>query len=511
MYGKILLALFSPILITISLVILKDLISLFRYWKLYKGQGIKMFYGPWIGVYLIFKKTDNRDVLKPYVELLNGTYKNEELFCYNNPKNPAIGVILKSPEIIKKFFLKEIDHTKKIPIVEAGDEKHDFFFKSGDHAMKMRGIFNTFFLPENLKNITPKLRDIIQEWMEIIKKENWNKEEKIEFKKIDMRKKMAKIMSSIVNEILFGDKNPPKVDGLSLPETEEIVLKKLFGETGKNIFNLLTFGYAHKLGLIKSSRDLVILAKKMKKACTESIKKRMESTRLEDLGCTVMDLLIKHNLTAEESDKLSMDEIVETSISMIGAGQDTSKNSIEILIHEISSRPKILKKIIEEELPKILTQDDDKYNYDAYFRSDYLNSVISESLRRDCPAPMSFPRVVTKTLKLGKYTIYKGSRIMVSYHSGHMNESLFENPEEFDDERFVEERKKDVKTNTFLPFSGGRRACIGKQLAELLIRMFLCCFFENFELKVISPEERKNTVMRFVKGIEECIVDIKPR
>lgn len=65
----------------------------------------------------------------------------------------------------------------------------------------------------------------------------------------------------------------------------------------------------------------------------------------------------------------------------------------------------------------------------------------------------------------------------------HNNEKYFKNPEQFIPERFSKENKKSIDKNSYMPFLNGRRKCIGKNLAELMMRMLICNLMHRFEIK----------------------------
>lgn len=502
------------ILTLIVIIAIKDLIGISKYLKYYKNQNIKLFYTPWIGYFQLFSVSNHRDTLNNYSNYLNKTYKDEELICYTEADSDKIGVMIKSQEILKDFFIKEAENTKRVKLID-GDFTEGFFFKAGHRAMMVRGLFNNLFLPENLKNITPLIRKKMDDFFKNLIEEKWEnkKIKKSEFIEINMKEELPKLMSIIVNEILFGEsKNSPKVDGMILPEAVEKFLHTLYGKIMRNPLNMISFGLLHKLGLFSATKETAKLKDKIMNSCQESIRKRQTEAKVENLGCNLLDLLIKHNLTASPEEKIDLMEMTANSIGLIGAAQDTSISSTELLLEALSNRPKIVKRIVEEELPMMFKNKEDKDNYDCYFKSNYLAAVLTENLRRDSPAPCSFARVATKNFKLGKYKIYKGTKIVIDIHGFHTNEALFENHQDFDEMRFYEEeRKKKIPKIVYLPFSGGKRACIGKYLAELDLRIFVSSFFEHFEMKTYDDREDGKTVLKFVKGIDKLNLMLRPK
>lgn len=63
---------------------------------------------------------------------------------------------------------------------------------------------------------------------------------------------------------------------------------------------------------------------------------------------------------------------------------------------------------------------------------------------------------------LGESFIPAGFTILISLASLHRNPETFPNPLRFDPENFCSSNEKAKEKNTFLPFSGGPRNCIGE-------------------------------------------------
>lgn len=57
----------------------------------------------------------------------------------------------------------------------------------------------------------------------------------------------------------------------------------------------------------------------------------------------------------------------------------------------------------------------------------------------------------------------------------------FENPEEFNPDRFLDENQNLRKYDAFVPFSIGKRQCLGESLAKLELYLIFANLLRNFE------------------------------
>ena len=68
--------------------------------------------------------------------------------------------------------------------------------------------------------------------------------------------------------------------------------------------------------------------------------------------------------------------------------------------------------------------------------------------------------------------IPKGWSVMYSIRDTHDTSSVFKDVDAFDPDRFSQERSEDKEGRFhYLPFGGGIRSCLGKQLATLFLRI----------------------------------------
>ncbi|KAL2635227.1 hypothetical protein R1flu_006706 [Riccia fluitans] len=113
----------------------------------------------------------------------------------------------------------------------------------------------------------------------------------------------------------------------------------------------------------------------------------------------------------------------------------------------------------------------------------YLSAVVRESLRIKSPAATSLAHATSELRKLGGYDIPTDAVVLFGLESFHHDPSRWLEPSVFNPERFLENDLDILGTQnfSFLPFSAGRRACPGSQLAMLEISVFVARMVQTFE------------------------------
>ncbi|XP_078574207.1 cytochrome P450 2U1-like [Branchiostoma floridae x Branchiostoma japonicum] len=96
----------------------------------------------------------------------------------------------------------------------------------------------------------------------------------------------------------------------------------------------------------------------------------------------------------------------------------------------------------------------------------------------------------------GGYDIPKGTVVEVILWSVHHDPNLWPEPDKFDPNRFINDAGKYVKREGVIPFSLGRRVCLGEQLARmelfLIFTSLLQCF--TFKLPEGAPKPSENGI-----------------
>ncbi|XP_012286716.1 methyl farnesoate epoxidase [Orussus abietinus] len=116
-----------------------------------------------------------------------------------------------------------------------------------------------------------------------------------------------------------------------------------------------------------------------------------------------------------------------------------------------------------------------------------VEAFLAEVQRYLAMAPLGVPHNTTKDVSLDGYEIPKDTIVILNYHSVHHDPAIWEDPEEFRPERFIDDNGRFSHNNAAIPFGIGKRRCLG----EILARQSLFLYFTNvlhfFHLE-ISPE-----------------------
>lgn len=110
----------------------------------------------------------------------------------------------------------------------------------------------------------------------------------------------------------------------------------------------------------------------------------------------------------------------------------------------------------------------------------YSNAVIHEVQRMGNILPLGVPRMATCDTTLGGYFIPKGTPLLVNLTSVLFDENEWETPDTFNPGHFLDSEGNLVRKDAFLPFSAGKRVCLGEQLARMELFLFFTSLLQKF-------------------------------
>ncbi|XP_029104777.1 cytochrome P450 26B1-like [Scleropages formosus] len=134
----------------------------------------------------------------------------------------------------------------------------------------------------------------------------------------------------------------------------------------------------------------------------------------------------------------------------------------------------------------------------------YLDCVVKEVLR--CLPPVSGGyRTALQTFELDGYQIPKGWSVMYSIRDTHETSPAYQNSELFDPDRFGRDRNEaSAGRFDYIPFGGGTRSCIGKELARVILKVLAVELLSAAEWRLATetfPRMQTVPVVRPVNGL----------
>ena len=115
----------------------------------------------------------------------------------------------------------------------------------------------------------------------------------------------------------------------------------------------------------------------------------------------------------------------------------------------------------------------------------YTRAVIQETMRL-YPPIWGLMRVASQDDTIGGKEILAGDRIAMFAYGVHHNPKYWEEPEEFRPERWLGDAAKKRKPYTYVPFGGGKRACIGGAMSQVENTLALSILLRRFRPEYVG-------------------------
>jgi cytochrome P450 family 135 len=269
--------------------------------------------------------------------------------------------------------------------------------------------------------------------------------------------------------------------------TLEVILRVVFGVTDEarlaklrprvnrtvNISPAILLGWAYprlqRLGPWKRTGENAL---ELDRLIYAEIRERRTAPDLADRTDVLSRLILQGQDGDGPHDRLSDTELRDQLVTLLLAGHETTATALSWALYEVGRNPALLARC-----QRAATDGDD----------DLLDAVMKESLRLHPVIPMVV-RTLMQPATVGGWDLPRGTTVGPSIVIAHQREDNFDDPWTFDPDRFL---GQNPPTNTWIPFGGGVRRCIGAGFSLMEGVAVLREVFAAYDVAAVGEDEPK--------------------
>jgi cytochrome P450 len=163
----------------------------------------------------------------------------------------------------------------------------------------------------------------------------------------------------------------------------------------------------------------------------------------------------------ETGERMSDDLLRDEAITIFFAGHETTARTLSFLWYALATNPKVERQL-HAEIDRVVGRE--PLTLEKMHDLPYTLQVIKETLRLYPAAPV-YVRDSLEEDVIDGVRIPAGSRMTIFPFLTHRHPDYWDNPEQFDPDRWTPEREAERHPQAFHPFAAGKRVCIGNNFS----------------------------------------------
>ena len=275
---------------------------------------------------------------------------------------------------------------------------------------------------------------------------------------LDLQQELRHLAFHVVAELLLGA-NDEDIDRLS-DRFEEIGLALY------SVFRVDLPGFRFHRGL------------RARRAIVDYLERQVAKYRALGPPANMLGALMRSR--DETGETLSDDTLIAEMVALLFAGHDTTSSMLTSFFVAACGRPEILHRLADE------ARGLSEWSWAKMQEEEPLLSAALDETERLLPPLIFNMRGVLREFEYQGHRLEAGWKVAYSAHyTGRMAE-LWERPDEFLPERFLDGPKP--APYALVGFGGGHRPCIGKRFAHLEMRVIINQLLRSFDLTALPDQ-----------------------
>ncbi|XP_039366193.1 cytochrome P450 2G1-like [Mauremys reevesii] len=391
-------------------------------------------------------------------------------------------VVLCGHEAVKEALVdqaEEFSGRAHLPTVEKNFQGFGVVFANGERWRQLRRFSLTVLRNFGMgkKSIEQRIQEEAQFLLEAFK---------YKAEPFDPTFFLSRAVSNVICSIVFGDR-------FDYEDKEFLSLLQMMNESFREISTPWSQFYDMYVSFLKyfpgPHMKIYYIVEDMRKFIERRVKQNQATLDANSPRDFIDCFLIQMEKEKQNpSSEFNTKNLELTTLNLFSAGTESVSSTLRYGFLLLMKHPEVLGKL-HEEIDRVIGQSRVPAIEDRS-QMPYTDAVIHEIQRFSDLIPMDVPHIVTRDTQFRGYTIPQGTEIYPMLSTVLRDPSKFKTPESFNPGNFLEETGRFRKNDAFVPFSSGKRICLGEALARMELFLFLTTILQRFTLTpLVAPED----------------------
>ena len=390
------------------------------------------------------------ELIHQYGDIVSLDPNTHKVYLVNHPDN--IKHVLQDNY---RNYTKDSDSFK--PVLGNG-----LFVSEGDFWLRQRRMMQPAFHRQNLEEMIPAIvkttTELLTRWQTIAE----------QGESIDIFQEMTKLMMNISATTMFGVDIADDIQSLAdaLKTAQEYVYYQ-----GWDYLEQLDTQDAEKNEFQKAIETIDQIVYRI---IREGRQNPQNNTNLLSILLAASD--------EATGNKMSEEQLRDEIVGLLAGGQSTNAIALTWIFYTLAMHPDAEQRIYTE-LTEVLGQRSPTFQ--DLSNLSYTRQVIDEVLRLYPPSWLTARRSI-KSDEIAGYHIPENAEVFICPYIVHRHPSFWENPEQFNPERFAPGHFTNRSHFAYLAFSGGPHICIGSNFSTMALQTILALIMKTYRLSLTS-------------------------
>ncbi|MFH8410272.1 cytochrome P450 [Streptomyces sp. NPDC018019] len=209
---------------------------------------------------------------------------------------------------------------------------------------------------------------------------------------------------------------------------------------------------------------------------------------------------------ADTGEALTDEEVRDELVTILFAGTETTASTLAWTFHHLAEHPEVEKQLVAE-IDEVVG--DRPVTFDDVSRLAGIRRTLDEVIRLH--GVVLLMRRTTEPIELSGFRIPAGVEIAFSLYALHRDPEYYPDPDTFDPDRWLPERREALPRQAVVPFGAGNRRCIGDGFSWTEATIALATILARWKLRPVPGKPRPRESASSMAHPDHVPMEVHPR